>query len=514
MPNQSQLSPPTGGLARSATPSNNIGLQGYPGGMVMHVPHPGGMTQTSPQAQGILYIQPPPVAMVQPPSPAHPMSTQPSSPILLSQSTSGVAKSDGGGEEATVYLTRTPHTQGLISSLNPHIPNALMATASIPITVSNSQNQHEQLVAAAGGGMGGSGAIPNQFEQPQAVPGVAGHPNANISSASLCSIVDSAAASANQYLPTHHPPPPPISVSTPHPPPHLPLHPNLTHTPGHTPQMESEPLLPNPPSAPLLPLVHPMPTVTPQHASSQGNGVSFPQHHHHQQQQQGSPLSSRKEILCRHYMIQGSCPFGEKCWFAHPEPLFLHGQPPRGMEGPNQGGGVSPSPLHVQVPWLNNPMVDYAAVASPPQSPLNHPALMQRIPAMFRPRGGGGAMAYSGQQPLLFLRSPLPGGPHLPGSNLPLIQTPIPMRVNPILKFALLSQVTPHGHVPGTGLPGEDNLQVTDVSQLATFADHFFVSYNSNLDTYRIIFGGNRSHQVSSWGRSIVGTHYVILCGL
>ena len=293
--------------------------------------------------------------------------------------------------------------------------------------------------------------------------------------------------------------------------------------------MESEPLLPNPPlppSIPLLPLVHPLPPPpgpqpTPPTATGGGgggNGGGFPQ------QQGGSPLSSRKEILCRHYMLQGFCPFGEKCWFAHPEPNSVTGPSPLrgGAEGgPPSGGGAGGGGLphhppggigHIQLPpnfWLNNPtaMADIAALTgSPPQSPLN-PALVPRSPLMFRPRGGGGGgaggVAFSaGQQPLFLLRNPLAGNPRMPASNLPLIQpAPIPPQINPILKFTLLSQVVLQGFKEGEGgegggEPGEDI--ITDISQLATFADHFFVSYGSNINTYRIIFGGNRNYQVSS----------------
>jgi hypothetical protein len=64
------------------------------------------------------------------------------------------------------------------------------------------------------------------------------------------------------------------------------------------------------------------------------------------------------------------------------------------------------------------------------------------------------------------------------------------MPLNPILKFTLLSQVMLQG---SEGQPSP----MTDVTQLSTFADHFFVSYGSNINTYRIIFGGNRNYQVS-----------------
>ena len=474
IPNQSQLSPPTGTNAMT-TPSNT-GMQGYQG-VIMHVPP--GMAHSGPPAgmgQGLAYV-PPPVAMVQPPieTLSHAVSTQPSSPTISSQSGVGVPKSDGIGEGG-VYLN--PHSQNLISSFNP-----LMATSAVA-TVSISGSQPPLNPGGPGGGAAVGGPNPpGQYEQVPALPGGgSGHPGTDMTSNSVFTITDSNSASANQFpSPSAHPP---LGVNTPappHPPP--PLHPAMANMPSHAPQGESEPLLPNPPlpPVPLLPLVHSIQTTPPQPTNSPGGGTSFPS-------QQDSSLSSRKEILCRHYMIQGNCPFGEKCWFAHPEPI-MGNRGGGGGEGPlGQGAGIS-SPLHVQVPPKFWPMVDYAA--SPPQSPMN-PALMPRppiVPAMFRPPRGG--MAYSGHQPLLFLRNPLQGAPRgIPGSNLPLIQpSPIPMPLNPILKFGLLSQVVLQGH-EGEPCPA------SDVTQLATYADHFFISYSSNINTYKIIFGGNKNYQV------------------
>ncbi len=117
----------------------------------------------------------------------------------------------------------------------------------------------------------------------------------------------------------------------------------------------------------------------------------------------------------------------------------------------------------------------------------------------------------AGQQPLFLLRNPLAGNPRMPAANLPLIQTtPIPPQINPILKFTLLSQVVLQGYREGEG-DGEEQGEsmITDISQLATFADHFFVSYSSNINTYRIIFGGNRNYQVRGCGQVVVGGAYV-----
>lgn len=462
VPNQGQLSPPTGTNVMT-TPTNNAGgVQGYQG-VIVQVPP--GIPQPNPQArgQGLMYVQghPPPVAMVQPlpsvDSSNHhvPNSTQPSSPTISAQpGIGGMAKSEGGGGEG-LYLS--PQSQNLM--------NPLMATTP-PATI---VGPHHSL------NPGG----PGQFEQVQGMPGVGHLPAANNS---MFALADSASIPANQF-----PYPQPLSVNTPLPPS---LHPALAHAPLG----ESEPLLPNPPIPPIpfLPMVH---QIQGSHPQSTGNGAPF---HGQQQQQQppdSSPLSSRKEILCRHF-VQGNCPYGEKCWFAHLEPPGVAGQPPR-LEGPGggQGMGMSGSHLQVQVPpkfWMGSPMLDYAAMASPPQSPMNH-AFVPRppiMPAMFRQRGG---IPYSNQQPLLFLRGPMPGNPRMPGSNLPLMQPSIPMPLNPILKFGLLSQVVLQG------MEGQAN-PMTHVTQLGTYADHFFVSYGSNINTYRIIFGGNRNYQVRvSW---------------
>lgn len=481
IPNHGQLSPPTGTNAMT-TPTNNAG--GVPGyhGVIMQVPP--GIPSPSSQAGGqggLMYIQgpPPPVAVVQQPpsvdSPNHHLSsTQPSSPTISAPpGVGGVAKSEGGGGGEGLYLP--PQSQNLIPAMNP-----LMATSALPPTATIA-GPHPPLnpggphLPMNPGGPGG-GASTGQFEHVQ------GMPHLSAANSSMFPLADSASISANQFPPTH---PPPLSVNTPLPPP---LHPALTHTPGHAPLGESEPLLPNPPIPPIpfLPMVHQIQGTHPQPPISTGNGALF----HGQQPppppDSSSPLSSRKEILCRHF-VHGNCPFGEKCWFAHLEPPGGIGQPPR-HEGP--GGQGMGTPLQVQVPqkfWLGGPMLDYAAMASPPQSPMN-PAFVPRppiMPAVFRPRGG---IPYS-NQPLLFLRGPIPGNPRMHGSNLPLMQPSIPMPLNPILKFGLLSQVVLQG-MEGQPSP------MTYITQLGTYADHFFVSYGSNINTYRIIFGGNRNYQV------------------
>lgn len=494
--NPSQLSPPSAGSGAVTTPSNG-GSGGFQGGLLVHMPP--GLAQSNPQGglgQGLMIVPPPlpPISMVPPSmdSPNHPAVTlaQTSSPILHTQGSVGVANTDSirGGE---VGLYQPPQTQSLMSTLNP-----LMATSALPVT--GPPSQHTLTPGPGGGGGGGRG--PGGGGQYDALG--ATHTLPVSSNQFLQSLPPSSSNTLLPHLSHSHPAQPPLpSVAGP---PHAPIQGG-----------ESEPLLPNPPlhsSASFLPLIPsmqtlpppPPPHVLPPHLHQPhhpGNlpGVGAnprslmhqPQLPHHL----NSPsLSSRKEVVCRYYM-QGLCPFGEKCWFAHPEPLQMV-QPPR-PDGPTgqglvQGLGGS-SPLNVQVPppqfWINNPLMDYTALASPPQSPIN-PALMPRPPmvpgAMFRPRA---CMAYPGQQPLLYFRGGLMGSPRNPGSNLPLLpSSPMPMPPNPLLKFVLLSQVVMQSY-EGVG-------PVQAVSQLATYADHFFVSHNSLLVTYRIIFGGNRNCQV------------------
>lgn len=128
------------------------------------------------------------------------------------------------------------------------------------------------------------------------------------------------------------------------------LPPNEEKVPGVRPVpvrvTNSKPLLPNPP---LLP--HPPPP----------------------QQNQ------RKETVCKHF-VAGLCPYGEKCWFAHPEPI---GSTPRAYVDPTPPStavygsqGVIPPAEAAHNAWMNgNQMVSSVlppfGLASPPQSPLN-----------------------------------------------------------------------------------------------------------------------------------------------
>ena len=486
--NPSQLSPPMGGANAATTPTNGGGGGGgsYMGSLVIQMPP--GIIQGTPQnaagmvGQGGLMIRPP----VLPPgdSPAHPPVgvTQPSSPVLHSQ----ICKPEGGSGSMEQNSFQPSQTQSLMSS---HAP--LMATSSLPIT--RSPGQHLTSPPNSGNGSGGGLPVRSSFEAVVPPPlSAAGH---------------SLPVSTNhQFL---QPLPPPNSSNTPlpqlsHSLPAPPLPPAVTHPlPSHLPPMaggDSEPLLPNPPlpsSASLLPLVPSMTGVPPAQV------VPPPPQHFQQHQLPGllpgtlrTPLQQsllpnqvppmqRKEVVCRHY-LRGVCPYDEKCWFAHPEP------PGPSSRGEIQGSAM-PSP--VQIPpqyWVGgNPVMDYMAFHSSPQSPLTPPFVPRpgMVPnLMFRPRGG---VPYSNQQPYMYYRGSSVGASRNASSNFPLLQTnnPIPMQVNPVLKFGLISRVNP------APVEGEGPAQV--VSQLESYADHFFVSHASDLTMYRIIFGGNRTTEVS-----------------
>ena len=76
----------------------------------------------------------------------------------------------------------------------------------------------------------------------------------------------------------------------------------------------------------------------------------------------------------------------------------------------------------------------------------------------------------------------LPNAPLPPGAFTPI--------ADPILKFFLLADVT-------LVLPGDHSQVVSKISQLATRADHFYVSFNVHICDYKVLFGGNRPHQKS-----------------
>ena len=296
--------------------------------------------------------------------------------------------------------------------------------------------------------------------------------------------------------------------------------------------VQSEPLLPNPPIPPLQPAKH----VTSVAAGVGGGGtVGGASSSHHGSGSQSS--SMRKEIPCKHFLA-GTCPFGEKCWFAHLEPITQQhregpGGPRGGVSSQQQLGSPSSGPLHVQIPqnmWINTPnmLFDLSrfAVASPPQSPLNSTLISGTRPpilptTLIRPRAY--YPNFPGQQPLLLVRPPGAGGTAAvypagvpgvgvgvqgtvgggggggvsAGAGYPFFAHPgqytgLQPQINPILRFNLLSEVTIKQPVEN------QEMVVANITKMITRADHFYVAYGQTINDYKILFGGNRSFQDSS----------------
>ena len=301
---------------------------------------------------------------------------------------------------------------------------------------------------------------------------------------------------------------------------------------------ESEPLLPNPPIPPLHPAKH----VTSVAAGGSGSvgGASSSSSSSSSGGHGGQNQSSRKEIPCKHFLA-GTCPFGEKCWFAHLQPIQRgEGGVGASSDAPRLSSAASGGPLHVQIPhnlWINNPNMffDFSriAVASPPHSPLNSSLLSASgggagtrppiLPTLIRPRAY--YPNFPGQQPLLLVRPPggatttvFPsaataiaaggvGGVGATGvagiggvqgmAGYPFFhhagQYPsLQPQVNPILRFNLLSEVTVKQQVDN------QEMVVTNITKMITRADHIYVAYGQLIHDYKILFGGNRSFQESS----------------
>lgn len=299
---------------------------------------------------------------------------------------------------------------------------------------------------------------------------------------------------------------------------------------------ESEPLLPNPPIPPLHPAKH----VTSVAAGGSGSmgGASSSSSSSSSGGHGGQNQSSRKEIPCKHFLA-GTCPFGEKCWFAHLQPIQRgeSGVGGASSDASRLSSAASGGPLHVQIPpnlWINNPNMLYdfsrLAVASPPHSPLSSSLLSASgggvgarppiLPTLVRPRAY--YPNFPGQQPLLLVRPPTAGtattlfpataaaiaagsiGVGAAGvagvqgmAGYPFFhhagQYPsLQPQVNPILRFNLLSEVTVKQQVDN------QEMVVTNITKMITRADHIYVAYGQLIHDYKILFGGNRSFQESS----------------
>ena len=232
----------------------------------------------------------------------------------------------------------------------------------------------------------------------------------------------------------------------------------------------------------LLPIPHVVPSITPLTAISPAT----------QPQQQ---VNSRKEILCRYFVAgHGHCPYGEKCWFAHLEPQF-HQREFAAIPHTT----IPNSPLHIQVPAQPHgwnpalPNVPMQYLTSPPQSPLSgyltstDPSGAIRTP-IFHPSP---PYPFPGQPPILVWQpSPERGPRNFP--LLPSVRPPLPVPVEPMLRFSLLSEVVIHQDAPDGSSP------VQTVSCLATRADHFYISFKNVVQDYKILFSSHHTYQ-NSW---------------
>ena len=94
----------------------------------------------------------------------------------------------------------------------------------------------------------------------------------------------------------------------------------------------------------------------------------------------------RKETVCKFYVSSaGLCPYGEKCWFAHPEPIGSIRSPthrvyPESVSSAAAGYGSRGTLGTVaqagQTVWMNGQMVQQFGMTSPPQSPLSTGAVL------------------------------------------------------------------------------------------------------------------------------------------
>lgn len=199
----------------------------------------------------------------------------------------------------------------------------------------------------------------------------------------------------------------------------------------------------------------------------------------------------RRYELCRYFMLGGGqCPFGEKCWFVHPD-------------GKNRDIGGATPPTLPQVWHPAGFLMDQYGQPHPPQTtgnsqntwPYNRPPntaggsgggfLPMVRPGAFPAQGGGGMMFRPYILPGQFFNRPMGGVP----MGFPPQQF-IQSVTDPVLRFKLLSELQVGVAPSGTHL--------LEATQLSVRADHFYLSLNETLRDYRILFGGDRSYSDSS----------------
>lgn len=172
----------------------------------------------------------------------------------------------------------------------------------------------------------------------------------------------------------------------------------------------------------------------------------------------------RRYELCKNYMVTGVCPFGEKCWFVHPDdkirdPLLVPVSP---LPQPNSW---APPSGYVVDQYGSQPQSPLGSTFAPP--PWRFPGNRQGVVPMVRP--GFPVQGSVVFQPYLF-----PAGRYvLPGS-----QGAVPGVADPVLKFKLLSEISLPNFQPGTAV------------SLAVRADHLYLGMEDTVYDYRILFGG------------------------
>ena len=196
-------------------------------------------------------------------------------------------------------------------------------------------------------------------------------------------------------------------------------------------------------------LPHPQPLITSPLEGNQSSNVRKPH--------------PRRYELCKNYLVNGVCPFGEKCWFVHSddkvrEPLVLPVNIP-GFPQPNswQASGY---------------VMDH--YGPQPQSSLMTPSwrfsgnrhgVMPMVRPGFPVVGQGSPMMF---QPYVFPTSRF----LLPNNQM------FQNIADPVLRFKLLSVIL------------LANFQPSHFVKLAVRADHLYLGVEQTVYDYRILFGG------------------------
>jgi hypothetical protein len=219
----------------------------------------------------------------------------------------------------------------------------------------------------------------------------------------------------------------------------------------------------------------------------------------------GNSQRPRRQELCKNYMLSGLCPFGDKCWFIHPNAksndptILLPGQPPTILYPP----GINHHPYGHADYCMPQPPLAFRSSMGPGVSPswqYRHPV----VPLM-----------HPTNVPFIAAPNPLPLPPQIPSAANSFFYNN-PNIINPVLKFKLLSEIF------------LTDFQVTEsVTHLVARADHLYLSIDDKLNDYRILFGGDRkyndSHNLSgkqSFQRKVACLHisriisYIVIIGL